>query len=320
MLRAALPLVLALALVAEAKPPVYRGSQITYSNTVTALSLDRSADPTYNPAYTMSALFRPRLWIRDLFYVQAKLEVARELTQADDTTFADETVVSDLHLATATTFFEGAGFSLGASLDLGFPTSKASRARTMVLGFTPGVSAEWEAKLLAGLSLGVGATVTKYFDRYSTSQRDAPLIPGCRAGDGANGCSELLSTGDRNVNVRLIESFSASLDVLEWLGFELTADLYQDVLYPQDASDPRVSLEPQEPTDTRYTLGWGVELYFEPWKALTVAIGASALNPARAPDTSLYAPFFNRYTSFYLDLRFDMAGMVETFTPAEEIP
>jgi len=93
--------------------------------------------------------------------------------------------------------------------------------------------------------------------------------------------------------------------------------LYLDWLYDVQSTE-LVSNVAQEPSDRRMLLSYNLELAARPVSALTVALGASTTHPALKPDSTYYTPFFNRYTTVYLDLRLSVADLVSALTPAEE--
>ena len=71
-----------------------------------------------------------------------------------------------------------------------------------------------------------------------------------------------------------------------------------------------MSLETVEPTSTRHALLYDLGVTAQATDFFSVSLGVTTLNPELAPDSSRYAPFFNRYTAVYLDLRLDVAQLV----------
>jgi hypothetical protein len=43
---------------------------------------------------------------------------------------------------------------------------------------------------------------------------------------------------------------------------------------------------------------------------LEVGLGYETVSPQLAPDSTYYNPFYNRYTTLYLDLRLEVDGLV----------
>jgi hypothetical protein len=293
----------------------WRGSEFVYRNAFSAISLDRSAELTYNPTYATSFSFRPSWWFCDHLYLRANLDVVRELTEADDTTFKNEALLGDLALTAGYApvyTIPVADIAVSADILLRIPTSKASQARTLALGIGPGVRLSRSFDLLSGLSVGYSLRGMPLLHRTTTSQLETPFIPGCSASDG--GCDAYLHTGVRNTRFRLQQLLYVTARILDWLSLSATYGIWIDWLYPIEIDDPRISHQVLEPQDRRYASVWEVEVLFEPVPALRIGLGTSTLGPQLAPDSSYYNPFYNRYTTVFLDLHLDVAGLVSQIT------
>ena len=299
------------AVAADKKLVPWRGSEVVLRNSFSGVSLDPANDLTYNPYYGMTWSFRPWWWFTKSFYLRAQLDVDQELTNSDITTYDNEALLGDLQLA--------AGFSnvvmipkvkIGISFDLilTFPTSKASQARTMVMGIGPGMRVSRSFKVLKGLSVGYGVRVTPTIHRYSTGELDTPLIPGCSVSSG--GCDSALNTGLRNQVVRLTHYADFSVKFLSWFGMSLSVGQAIDWLNPLGDSPEDVSLKQAEPDNQRYLTFFDLQFAFKPHKTFEVALGYSALHPQLAPNSRYYVPFFNRYSAVYLDLKLKIDGLV----------
>jgi hypothetical protein len=300
---------------AQSSRAPWRGSEFVYRNVFSALSLDPSAELTYNPRFAMSFSFRPSWWFSDRLYVRANLALVREITEADDTTYADETLLGDLVLTAGyapVVTIPVVDISVSADISLQVPTSKVSQARTLALGIGPGVRLSRSFDLLSGLSVGYSLKAIPLFHQNTTAELETPLIPGCSASGG--GCDAYLHTGVRNAQFRLQQLFYVSARMLDWLSLSVTYGLWIDWLYPIDIDDPRISARTIEPQDRRYASVWEVEVLFSPIKALKIGVGTSTLGPQLAPDSSYYNPFYNRYTTIFVDLHLDVAGLVSQIT------
>ena len=198
--------------------------------------------------------------------------------------------------------------AVSADLALQVPTSKVSRARTLALGIGPGVRLSRSFDLLGGLSVGYSLRAQPLIHRTTTAELETPLIPGCSASNG--GCDAYLHSGVRNAQFRLQQLFYVSARMLDWLSLSVTYGLWIDWLYPIDIEDPRISAETIEPQNRRYASVWEVEVLFSPMKALKIGVGTSTLGPQLAPDSSYYNPFYNRYTTIFVDLHLDVAGLI----------
>ncbi len=299
----------------KAKSP-WRGSEIAYRNSVTAISLDRSADLTYNPFWAMALELSPRYSFDDVWSVGASLEIAREITEADDTTRSSETLLGDLGLRVSASNFAkipGVGINVSAGLGLTLPTSLSSQGDTLMFALSPSLRlSRTFGKVLDGLTLGYSLRFTKNFHEYTTGELDSPSVPGCFVGDSGS-CDRFLNTGYRNASFRLSNGFDASLDLTSWLTFSADLAIIVSWLH-DDVDDERVSHVELEPANERYALAADLGFSARWWKPLEVRLGASTFNPQLQSDGDRYAPFFNRFTTLYLDLRLDVAALVQDLT------
>ncbi len=290
----------------------WRGSEVAFRNSVTALSFDPSSDLTYNPFWGMALELSPRFWFGDVWSVGASLEIQREITEADDTTRSGETQLGDLSLTFAASRFAkipGIGADLSASLGFAFPTSLASQGATLLFSVSPSLRiGKTFDEVLEGLSIGYTARFTKLFHNYTTGELDSPIVPGCFAGSSGS-CDRLLNTGVRNASYRLSNTLDLSLGLAEWVTFSTSFGIVVSWLY-DDVEDERVSHTELEPQDERFALVADLGFSFQPAKPLEIRFGASTFNPQLAPDGSRYDPYFNRFTTLYLDLRLDVAALV----------
>lgn len=298
--------------------PVYRKSLISFRNAVSARTLQPEEDLTYDPTYSLLLELAPTGWFGDVFYGQARLAIEREATNSDDTTYRGETQISDLALRVGASRFvtiPGAGIDLSATFDIVTPTSKVTRARTGILGLEPGVSLRRNFDVLGGISVGYGFQALKWFNRSTTAERETPLIATCSA---TFGCDSFTSMGNRNTSWRLINAFDASVAFTKWVSLGATVVLYTDTLYPSVSSDPATGTSanfvPQEPTDLRHLVLYELEVAFQPMDGVELAVGTSTFNPQLAPDSARYAPFINRYTALFIDLRVELGAFVTGIT------
>lgn len=299
----------------KAKSP-WRGSEVAFRNSVTAISADASAELTYNPFWGMAVELAPRYSFDDVWSVAASLEIQREITEADDTTLDDETLLGDLGLRVAASRFAKipwVGVDVSAGLGLTFPTSLASQGDTLLFALAPSLRlSRTFDDVLEGLTIGYSARFTKFFHEFTTSALDSPMIPGCFVGSSGS-CDRFLNTGYRNVSFRMSNGLDVGLDITDWLSFSGDFAIIVSWLH-DDIEDERVSHVELEPQDERYALAADLGFSARWWKPLEVRLGASTVNPQLAPDGSRYAPFFNRFTTLYLDLRLDIAALVQDLT------
>ena len=296
---------------AEAKDdgPRWAGSALGVSHTVSALTLDPSAEPDYNPFYAVSLSVAPRWRFTSWLSMSAAVAATHEVTDADGHTNHDETRLSDTTLSIGLSGVElpWVGIGVSGGLKAIFPTSLGSRAQTLQVGLSPSLALSKRFGLLEGLTLGYGTALRVNAHEYTTSARETPRIASCRGIE----CAEFLNTGVRNSQFLTQNSFSVSLGLTKWLGLSTSLGIYTSHLYPGQTA-PEVSFVPVAPTDTRYAIRYGLGARLGPFAGLTTSIGASAFNPQRAPNATYYAPYFNRYTQLTIDLSFDLSSVVSS--------
>ena len=293
----------------EAKRP-FRGSSVTYRQTVTTKTFDKGYETTWNPYYGQTVVVAPMWWLGDSVRVSATALFTREFTESDSTTQSDETLMGDTNVRLGLPGLinlEAAGLTLGMDVAVTAPTSKTSQARTMIVGAAPGVSLSWRSHILSGLSVSLSTRMTRYFHEFTTSGREAPLIGSC--GATTAGCGAFLNTGLRNTQWRLSHGLAVSIGLTEWLSISVSEVLSTDWLY---SLDPGLlpTLEPQDAQDQRYGSAFDVSVGIEAVRGLDMRLGMSTAGPQLAPDASYYNPFYNRYSAIYLDLVCDLDEVV----------
>lgn len=286
----------------------WRGSQLVLRNAVSPVSLDPGADQTHNPYYAMTWSLRPWWWFSDRFFARAQLDVIDELTEADETTYAGEALLDDMLLVAGGNglwTIPYARVHLSADLVLTIPTSKASRARTLVLGLGPGMRLSRSFALLQGVVVGYNLRLTPRFFRFTTAERETPLIPGR---------PDLVNTGQRNPYFRLTQVVDASVRIRDWLGASLALGHAIDWLYdlPGELSSdvPEISHVTVPDQGRQFLTFFELTVSFQPLEELEIGVGYTALHPQLRPDSSYYVPFFNRYSAFFVDLKLHAEAVV----------
>lgn len=302
---------------ASTDPAAWRGSKLVFRNVATAISMDRSAELTYNPYYAMTFQVSPRWWFGRVFWVGADAGLSREITNSDSTTLSGEVLWDDVLVrGGASRFYRipWVGVEFGAGLDLIAPSSKLSQARSQYLGLRPSLSVSRTFPLLEGLTVFYSLQGTKFFNEFTTSSRESPLIPGCSGGD----CDPYLNSGLRNPEWRVTNFGGLAMEFTGWLGLSASAGLVMDFLYPQGAQDPSVSFQAMDGQDRRYTMVYELEVHTRPMPSLGIALGASTVNPQLKQSSTYEDPFINRYTTVYVDLTFHVDGLVSQILNAKK--
>jgi hypothetical protein len=214
----------------------WRGTSLTFAQSLNLNALSRTAQLSYNPTYAWSFIFEPRWYFNNTTYVSVDQRLSLELTDSDTTLRARRALLSDTILGIDTQFYETPlqrvgtlGFTGGAALIA--PTSLSSRAATMTVGARARAGATLIMKhILHGAAFGVQGRYGHRFLRHNTVEAAEPY-PCLANGLTAQNC-DFLGSG---TNTR--DSFSAlasasleltetiSLEALVWLSWSRGANL-----------------------------------------------------------------------------------------------
>lgn len=280
----------------------FTGSSLTYRNAAVARSLDKSADPTWNPTYSMSLVFGPRFAITDRWYLSGFSILSREITQDDSTTRNGELVYSDTTLTTGYKVFvdKELGLSVATDFHAILPTSKSSIARTLQLGTGLGLSINFSKGPFSVTAISRAAGL---WHKYATGSLEKPWLANCSAL--GSGCDAFEQSGVRNPNYRFSEIGALSYHPLDWLGVSVTGGAFIDKLYALSstttAGGQTAAVDPTD-ASTRYTMFYVIGVDAQVHKAVNVSVGTQTFNPLLRPDSTYDTPFINRYTSVYLDI------------------
>jgi hypothetical protein len=293
----------------------WRNSLFTYTNAISAITLNPNAEPDYNPYWTMVFGFRPRIYPRDDLSLRANLDLEVEITQADDTDRPNELIVSDLTLdlnyAPRWMKIPVVDITVNPSFRLQFPTSKISRARTLVMAISPAVAFRRSFRLLSGkwlnnIGLAYSFRFTKYFHEYKNAQYINPNdVPVGSLLDPTR--SDFYSLpGAPNASMRIFNGFSVLLSVYERLMFSVGATLVSELDYSLDAYTftyeggsidfPATGMH----FDPLYQVS--VDLTYDILNWLAASFGATTFWHQLGPDGTTYQPIFNRNTILYLTM------------------
>ncbi len=290
----------------------FRGSFVSLRNSASAISFDKSAELTYNPDWVIGVNMGVRYWFDEVVSVGGSVGFQHEVTEADSTTLNNETIWTDVTLdlrAQNWATIPVVDINLSSALAVNLPTSLPSRYQTLFFGLSASMGfSKTFAEVLEGLTLSYNIRLWKGFHDFTTSERETPLISGCRLS--AAGCDSHLNSGVRNASWRLNHYVGLNLGLTSWLSFSAGFGAVTAGLYDAKDDDDRVNYTALEQVSARHVLLYDIGFGITPTKGISVALGATTGNPELAPDSSRYAPFFNRFTSLYLDVRFDVPTLV----------
>jgi hypothetical protein len=313
--------------VAKKKVP-WRGSLFTYEHSFNAISINKGHDPYWNPYYAQTLDFKPRFYPTENLYLAARLILEIELTQSDETNHAREWTVSDLTLdvgySNKKLTIPVVGIDFKPSVRFTFPTSIVSRNRSLVTGIGPSVALSRELKLLKGnvlssLELTYAFRPTKNFQKYAYAQVDIADLYCANVSR-----PECQHQGKRNVSWRFSNYFGAKLQILKKLSlgadlfifndllYKIPPQSYEDVLKNESYSGSGASLAVDESRINHRALLWAIfDISYDVLDWLTLSVGTSTYHAELAPDSTYYAPFFNRFTNFYFDVTIPIDAFVE---------
>jgi hypothetical protein len=294
----------------EPAKPFYRGSSISYRNTMGALAMLPGAEPTYNPYYAMQLSFQPRAWLNDKVYARASFDIASELTRADWTN--DSLFIGDLGLAVGADGLYKiplVDVDVSGELSVGIPTSLASRATSRILQTSASLSL---SRKFGKFSLSYSGGFDKNWNEYTTAAPTGTLLGVCGIGD-RTGCVDMVvQTGRRNVDWALSSGLSGGYKATPWLSFSLGAGFSAAWLYALPEAS-QISLQVQQSTNVRYFLSSSASVTVKPSDLVTFSLGARSVHGQLAPDGSYRVPLINRFTQLYLDMGLNVASAIARF-------
>lgn len=311
---AAEPAPVATASTAAAEPatpprPAFRGSALTYGHLATAYTFDRAAEPHYNPTWSHHLGIAPEWHFNDQLFVRGALSLSQEFTASDSTSRLNEVELSDLALAVGVTGFKEkvTGLKLGGSLQVAFPTSKASHAQTRLLALGPSLTLSRTFALRSGLTLAYSGRYSYRFHKFTTAQRDAPAIVGC--GDpGAAECADFIGFGRRNAHSDLTHGPTVTFAPIDAVTVAASYAMTTQWLYPVAKSDAVTDATPF--VSNRYYTDFDLSVSWQIFRPVGIALGASTSSPQLNTFGTRYFPLFNRNTVLYLDIALDVEAAV----------
>jgi hypothetical protein len=309
--------------VVETRKP-WRGSRVTYGQTVAPLSLFPNAQPWYDPSWAHHLTLEPELHFNDFVYVRARLFIAQELTQSDTTSAPYLPGWSDLYLYGGWSGYEEphTRLKLFGDLMVTLPASPASQYRSEILRVGPRAALSRTFNVLAGVTVGYGARPVFHVNRLAVSpQCFTPQCSGATGGFGSNAgvafdsgpdTAFTQSTGGRNVFFHISHGpfvafrphATVSLDASFWFDNGWLYSLAQPP--PQFQSTTQVygsGLDRKDQTRFLLSASWQFT------RPVGVTLSAFTAGGALAADGTYIFPLFNRYTQLNLDLTLDIEGL-----------
>lgn len=288
-------------------PSPFRGSLVEYRNIVTVRSFDKDADLTYNPYYAMELHLAPMFAMGS--HTQLKLDVlmSREFTNSDETTKRGEIVLDDIYLEASWQRLPRipvVDIKVMPVLRLYVPSSEISKGRTLILGIRPGVNFLRTFNVFNGLTFEWRFAVRKDLHESTSLQAETPVVhPLSGSMRSAESFSNL---GNRIVSFAIINAFFIELAFKKRFALLVGMAMSHGFLYPISDTDPRISYSSGSDTRVRYKMEYVGELSYSPRRWIALALGFLTENYQLALDATYEAPFINRYTGIFFDIRLDV--------------
>lgn len=294
----------------------FAGSSIALYNSMTTGTIFRGQTQDWNPTVESAFWMLPRYAINDAFQLRARAILTYEYTNSDSTTYRNEPTLSD---TTVQLFYRKipkfAGIQPSLALNVGLPTSKGSRARTMI--FSPGATLQLARPIehvLGGEMLILGS-LTYAHPIYQSRNPEVvdPRPAGAFQCMGGNNCQDLLS-GTMNSSDALSYVLLISQEWGKWnpaimyLGASQWA--YQPTVVRNPVDGTPVGrpdgFEPTSVRQTHYLSAW-LDYNFNSW--LTGEIGywnsISALNGASQRSNIIFDRYQDTRVYFGASIQID---------------
>lgn len=288
-------------------PSPFRESLVEYRNTVSARTFRKDADLTYNPFYAMELRAVPCYAFGPRVQLKLDLLIKREFTRSDTTTKQGELFWEDAFLKTVLPKF----FTIPVvrivgepSLRFVIPTSKESKARTLLLGVRPGLALSRRFNVFNGLTIQYLLEVQKNLHDSTTMQTEQPVItstPGSM-----RSLESFSNLGNRNVSAALINGLIMELRFKKKYTALLGMKIIHGFLYPLTSRDDRISYSPMPDTRVQYLMLYTGELAYRVYPGIELVLGFLTENYQLADNATYEPPFFNRYTALFFDVRVEV--------------
>lgn len=313
----------------EKKPKArpFAGSALAVYNSMTTGTVFRGQQQDYNPTVETALWLLPRYAINDAFQVRGRVIASYEYTNSDTTRYRNEPTLSD---TTLQLFYRKipkfAGIQPNIAFNVGLPTSKASRARTLL--FSPGATLQLARPfdhVLGGEMLILGSLIYS----HPVYQSRNPEVVDARPANafqcvGGNGCTDLLS-GTMNPSDTLSYVLLISQEWGKWNPAIMYLGASQWVYKPKEVANPvdgtpvqaPNGFEPTSVRQTHYLSAW-VDYNFNSW--FTGEIGYWNAISALGENGQRANVIFDRYqdTRVYLGASVQLDNLVKELQGGNE--
>lgn len=278
----------------------FRGSSVTLGIYTNLTDFDRGYTNDYDPYFGQVLSLDPRYKLTPTVVLNASLSVGLELTNSAATTRKNEPLLSDLDF--------GASWSAPqlpyeikpvVSGRISLPTSKESRARErwMTLTLSGRLQRTFTVRKNITLTPSVFGRTDWFAATADSLTTDEPYLK-C-----AIACDEFTYSGVRSPLFGMRQGVGVSATFPYKLSAGMQFQLAQARLYGLESATDAFGMPISAmdgSTDWRYTVAFIANGGWQVHKRVEVGLGLQSINPTRRPDSTLRAPFVNRYTQVFL--------------------
>lgn len=311
---------------AKPKPRPFAGTQVFITTSMSTATVFRGQQQYSNPTADSSLWLLPRFSINKEWQIRGRLIASYEFTNSDTSTYRNEPELSD---TTLQLFYRGlpkiAEFQPAISANLGLPTSKASRARTMVVapGLTAQVSRVFENVLGAEDIMILGSFGYSH-PLYTNRQAEVvdPRNANVQQCVGGTACGDQLS-GRLNPSDSILYMALLTGEWGHWSPAVMYLGSNQWTYTPKEVTEGQIipggsnaPIESGTPAPTRmsqshYFSAW-LDYNFNSW--MTGEVGYWMRRSALAGDGKYANPFWDRYQDMrvYLGVNINIDNLIKS--------
>lgn len=295
----------------EHKPSKFAGTRLYYGHGISALTLDKAAQPYYNPTWYQHLDLWGEYHVNELITFRTLFGLGQEFTLSDDTTYINEVTASDWSIEGGA---EGVklpfgGVKLSTTLRVVLPTSKGSQAATRLFTLGPSLTLAKKFDVAGGLMVAYAGRFNWRFHRATTGETVSPSIVSCGV-QKTDACQDFFNTGVRNAwgdafhGPRVVWTPNEKVYAVLFFYFS------DSFLYAPSAVTGPAAASTQLDTSTdpgfRASNRFGGFLGWDFTKGYGLSLGFDTSSGQLGTDGRYRNPFFNQFTQLSLDLTVDV--------------
>lgn len=303
--------------------PFWRGSSVSYGQSLGVMSLSRSAQPFYNPVWVHRVGLFPEVHAGDQLTFRGRLFLAQELTLSDVTTHRHEVELSDIWLDSIWSGWQEkvTGIRVNADVRVTLPTSRVSQAQTRLFTLGPAVNLMRSFAVRSGLTFIYSARFTWRANRLPTRQNSGPALVTCVDVRSLE-CLDSYSSGVRNATFDLLHGPVVSFSPHDKVNLAAVFMMQRAWLPPLSAVPPELQgstqLDSRADVPTRDAIFFSLSATWQAFRAVGFTFSAWTFSGQLGEDGRYQFPLFNRNTTFALDAILDFEQLIEATRKKEK--